>query len=438
VVRSKALLLLSLAPTLAVLTVLAGPAAGALSVKGRVTLSLVVAAVWALCYLGLRDALARPMQSISNVLASLREGDYSVRAAVANADDDTGVALMEANALADELRAYRLDDRETAGFLASLVDELEAAIFVTDRRGRVSHASRGGQLLVGREAVGADLEQLGLAACLEGPSPRNVTVTTAGVTGRYELRRTPFRRQGREHQLVVLTDVQRAVREEERVALRRMVRVLGHEINNSLSPLQSVATTLQRKLDRGDFSPETVAEMRKGLDIIHSRSKAMARFMEGYAALAKVPPPRLEPVGFDELLERVAAGETRRRVAVESPRPLRLRGDAGQLVQLVTNLVGNAVEAMDEAGAPTDAAVGVRARVAGRQVVLDIVDRGIGLPDSDNLFAPFFTTKPSGTGIGLLLSRQIAEAHGGGLSLLPNDASPGTTARVVLPVDGAD
>ncbi len=271
---------------------------------------------------------------------------------------------------------------------------------------------------------------LGLDRCLDGQTPRIENIAFPGGTGRWELRRTTFRQEGRPHQLVVLADVSRPLRDEERQAFQRLIRVIGHEINNSLAPIKSIAGSLESLLARDPIPDDWDEDMRRGLAVIAARSDSLSRFTTAYARLAKLPAPRFDSVDVPALVRRIVNVETRLGVRVESSPDITLRADPDQLEQLLINLVHNAVDAALE----TTGGVSVGWRAAGRQLELWIDDQGAGLPSASNLFVPFFTTKPGGSGIGLVLCRQIAEAHGGTLTLENRTAPTGCRAFLRLPL----
>jgi PAS domain S-box-containing protein len=404
------------------------------SAKVRWTLSVLVVAVHLGAAMAVRERVARPLRTVANLLAALREGDYSVRGRGARADDPLGEVLLEANALGDTLREQRLGALEAGALLTQVMDKIDVAVLAFDAEGTLRLVNRAGERMLGlprAHLMNKGARALGLSDLLEGAVPRRLTRTFAVEGGPYELRRSTFRQGGLPHQLVVLADLRLALREEEREAWRRMVRVLSHEINNSLTPIQSIAGALRDTLVQGPRPPDWEEDARSGLSIIERRSEALARFLSAYAKLARLPPPKLAPLEVEPWVRRVVALETRLTVEVRPGPALTLSGDADQLEQLLINLVRNAVDAAKE----RQGRVWVSWTMPGPDdVELWVEDEGPGLADTANLFVPFFTTTPQGSGIGLVFSRQIAEAHGGTLRLENRTEGPGCRARLRLPV----
>lgn len=393
-----------------------------------VTLFIVVAGLIGLG--SLYERVVRPLQTLSNVLAALREGDYSLRARGAGAEDSLGLVYLEANALADTLRGQRLGALEATGLLRTVMAEIDAAVFAFEEDGTLRLVNRGGERLLSQppeRLLGRSAEALGLAECLTGETPR-VLERGGGETRRWELRRSAFRQDGRTHQLVLLTDVSRTLQTEERQAWQRLIRVLSHEINNSLAPIRSLAGSLQNILTRG--SPDAADDLRQGLDIIEHRADALGRFMAAYARLARLPRPTRRPMPVEPWIRRVAALEQRLGVAIVPGTDTTIVADADQLDQLLINLVRNAADAAIEVG-HRQVSVTWHSAESGLEVLVE--DDGPGIGETPNLFVPFYTTKPGGSGIGLALSRQIAEAHGGSLRLENREAG-GCRAVLWMPL----
>jgi two-component system, NtrC family, nitrogen regulation sensor histidine kinase NtrY len=416
----------------------------------RWTLGVIILGFWLGYSFALRGRVTRQLQTLANLLSALREGDYSIRARGASVEDALGEVTTEVNALGETLREQRLGALEATALARTVMAEIDVAIFAFDAEGHLRLINRAGERLLAQPAerlLGRGAAELGLADCLngssaegksngegpangEGAASRTLQKKFPGGAGRWGVRRGVFRAQGRPHQLLVLSDLTRELREEELGAWRRLVRVLGHELNNSLTPIRSIAGSLESLLARDPRPADWRDDMRRGLSIIGSRSESLGRFMQAYARLARLPQPRLEPVNVGDLVRRAAALETRLAVEIVPGADVTVRADADQLEQLLINLLRNAVDASLQTGGR------VRAGWSSAAGALDlwIEDGGPGLPNTANLFVPFFTTKPGGTGIGLVLSRQIAEAHNGTLTLDNRPGAAGCVAHLRLPL----
>lgn len=387
---------------------------------------------WLLVSIALRDASIHPMNTVANLLAALREGDFSVRGRGARPDDALGLAMYEVNALRDTLREQRLGAIEASALLRCAMEEIDVALFAFDDDEVLVLANRAGEQLLnapGGPLIGRAAGELGLADLLREDVGEGMGMSIPGVEGRWVARRSTFRQRGRPMQLLVLTEVARVLREEERQAWQRIVRVIGHEINNSLAPISSIATSLAEMSRRDERPADWDQDLRRGLDVIAGRSEALTRFMAAYARLARLPAPQRTSVDVAELVRRVAALETRVTVKLTGREGVRALLDTDQIEQALINLVANATDAMRE----SEGEVAVSWEEAANRVTIRVVDDGPGVPESANLFVPFFTTKPSGSGIGLALCRQIAEGHGGSLVLRNRVGTRGAEAVLVLP-----
>jgi PAS domain S-box-containing protein len=422
--------------------VMAGPAiflaliftwTGDYSANTRWTLTvLVLVFIWG-GLAALKHRARFPLQTLGNLVAAIREGDFSTRARAGGSVDAMGELAGEINALATHLRGQRLDSMEAAALLRAVMAEIDLALFAFDPQHRLMLVNRAGEKVLGRAAeqlLGRSAMELGLGECLEGERNRILARAFPGGGDRWSMRRGTFRQGGVQNQLLVLTDLSRALREEERQAWQRLLRVLGHEINNSLAPIKSIAASLEELVAEESKPPDWQDDLRSGLTVISSRTAALTRFMEAYSKLAKLPPPQVQKVALRPLVERLIKLEQRAAIRFQPSPEVVLAADPDQLEQLLINLLRNAVDAALED--KSAGSVEISWAVNNAVVEITVKDNGPGIANVGNLFVPFFTTKPGGSGIGLVLSRQIAEAHGGSLSIENRKDRSGCVARLRL------
>jgi len=413
--------------------------------KTFTTVLLAVGGAWLVFSAAAHNRVVRTLQTVANLLSALREGDFSVRGRGAHRDDPLGDVMTEINTLSQTLNEQRLGAMEATALLRTVMAEIDVAIFAFDEHDVLRLVNPAGQKLLHQPAerlLDRTAVDIGVEELLEGDDVRVLEAARfagAQAKARWSLRRSTFREQGVPHTLVVVSDVSQALREEEIKAWQRLVRVLGHELNNSLAPIKSIAGSLGSFLDKpaaaraGDWEDD----MRSGLGIIAARAEGLTRFMQAYARLTRLPPPSLAAVAVGPLLRRTASLEVRLVAHVDSGPELEAQLDAAQIEQVLINLIANATEAALESQQAGHADAGVRVtwqRLPGA-VEIAIIDDGPGIANPSNLFVPFFTTKQKGSGIGLVLCRQIAENHGGSVTLENRtDGRPGCIARLRLPL----
>src|SRR5216110_3327489 len=405
---------------------------GDYSAKLQWTLTILIVACFAVFISSTREHMVRPLQTMSNLLAALREGDYSIRARGARPGSALGEVLIEINSLGETLRQQRLGAFEATALLRTIMSEIDVAIFTFDPERRLRLVNRAGETLLGRtidKLLGKSAKELGLDRCFDADEDEPLALNFPGWSGRWGIRRSTFRERGLPHELLVLTDLSRTLREEERRAWQRIVRVLGHEMNNSLAPIKSLAGSLENLLRRDPPPPDWQDDARSGLHSIASRADSLSRFLQAYTRLTKLPPPQKQDVDLAELVQRVAELEPRLNVKIVAGPKRKIHVDAAQIEQLLINLVHNAADAALE----TRGNVAIGWREKEDSVEIFVQDEGPGIMNTANLFVPFFTTKPEGSGIGLPLSRQIAEAHGGSLVVMNRRGGKGAEALLRLP-----
>jgi PAS domain S-box-containing protein len=398
----------------------------------RWTLTVVMLATWLGAASIARQMSVRALDVIANLLGALREGDYSIRGLSARTGSSMALVMREVNDLGAMLQRQRTEAVESTALLTHVMEEIGVAVFAFDPSAKLLLVNRAAERMLGKTSpglLGEPASALGFDEYLTGEPRRLVDRSFGRRRGRYEVRRATFYRDGRPHHLVVVADLSQALREEEQAAWQRIVRVLSHEINNSLTPIKSIAHSLKRIIDRApEFQRQS--EVAQGLALIEERSGALGRFLRAYAQLARLPKPQPRVLQVKSLVHRVVELEKRLPVQVLPSADLVVTADSDQVEQLLINVVRNAVDASIE----TNGGVTIGWKQAGDWFEVDIEDGGKGLPDTSNLFVPFFTTKPNGSGIGLALSRQIAEAHGGTMSLENRTPLPGCRATLRLPM----
>ncbi len=394
----------------------------------------------------LHEHIVRPLQTLANVVGSLRDEDYSFRARMAVPEDALGELSLEVNALADLLSRHRTGAIEAAALLQRVVEEVDIPIFAFDPDSQLRLVNSAGEKLLQQSSsqlLGRAASDIGLHASLT--CENETLLSFPARNARWVVRRSSFRQQGIPHTLVVLSDVSRALREEERSAWQRLIRVIGHELNNSLAPIKSIAGSLSMQLSKVHLDDEPRHDFERGLAIIETRAASLNRFLQAYRQLAQMPPPELQPCSISALVTHVAALEPRVRVHVIPGPEVTLLADHGQLEQMLINLLRNAAEAVlgqspsgETPKAPEVADSGqahatVTWKLIDKDVVLTIEDNGPGLMNPSNAFVPFYTTKPEGSGIGLVLSRQIVEAHGGTIEVANRRGRRGCEVKITLP-----
>lgn len=361
------------------------------------TLTLLIGIFWIGFAIAVHNRVVYPLQTLSNLLAALREGDYSIRGRRGRATDALGDVFHEVNLLGQTLREQRLTALEAGALLRAVMTEIEVAVLAFDGEQRLKLANRAGERLLarsGEKITGKTASDLGLADCLDGDDVKTMEMTFPGASGRWGIRTSVFWEQGLPHKLVVLADMTQALRQEELQAWKKLVRVIGHELNNSLTPIKSIASSLRSLIADEPLAEDWKTDANQGLTVIAGRVESLQRFMEAYARLAKLPPPKKRRMPVAPWICRVAGLETRLCVRLTIGPDITVLGDGDQLDQLLINVVRNAVDASLE----TQGGVELGWAVVDSHLEVWVRDDGPGIASKNNLFVPFFTTKPGDQG----------------------------------------
>ena len=392
------------------------------------------------------DQLLRPLQTLANIVAAIREQDYSFRARGARRGDTVGDLALEINGLSSSLQLQRAAAQDALTLLERVLTSMHSPVLAFDADGILRLINPAAQRAftpatsqpTGQPAAALSLDDL-LAIPDQGLYPTANTRAEAGVLTsnptRWAVRRTTFRLNGLPHTLLVLSDVAAVLREEERLAWQRLIRVLSHEINNSLTPIHSIAGSLRAR--RPPFDQEDHTDLTRGLSVIEERAASLHRFLQSYQRLTHLPAPVLRPVSLHELAPRITALETRLPVTILPSPPITLLCDPDQIQQALINLLQNAVDATLSPDAPPNHSPAVTlswTTETPAELHILITDNGPGISNPANLFVPFYTTKPSGSGIGLVLAQQIATAHHGSIAIHSNQRHRGCSVTFALPL----
>jgi nitrogen fixation/metabolism regulation signal transduction histidine kinase len=398
----------------------------------RAVLALTLLAVQLAIWRSLHTSLLAPLRALTNVVEAYRSGDYALRSRSGFSGDVLGHLAQEINALGKTLHEQRLNVMEASALLDKLVGTIDVAIlaFNGEHKVRVINPAASRLLrLTASEALGRSAVDLTVDEMLAEGVRTQVITSLAGQRGRWQVTHGTFREGGLTQHLLIIADVMQALREEERATWRRLIRVISHEVNNSLAPIKSLAGTLRDMLSESVTTGLRREDALFGLQVIERRTDSLKRFLDQYSRLARISEPRRCWVRLTPLVARVVKLVQAHAVVVEIPEDLEIFVDEDQIEQALINLVTNAVEAHG------DGKVAIRLSVcdSAHDCIVMVIDEGAGIANPDNLFVPFFTTKAGGSGIGLLLCRQIAEAHGGTLRLENRTDGRGATATLEMP-----
>ncbi|MEM9081734.1 MAG: ATP-binding protein [Verrucomicrobiota bacterium] len=375
-----------------------------------------------------------PWQGIANMILALREGDFSIRFREHLGDDPISEAFRELNQLSTTLQQSRLNYNEANLLFLEIVQRINAAVFCFDKQRRLVLINNFAQVIIGftsEKVIGRPSADLNLDFLFEAQPNTALSHDFPRRSGRWLISRGEYRQEGHNHTLIIVNDVGRPLREEELVAWRRLIRVLSHEINNSMTPLISLTGSLEKIVSKDPLPEDWREDLTDGLGIVSRRVSNLSRFIKEYSQLAKLPLPIRKKVELHAILQRVANLNPYPGIIFTGGPATVIEADEAQLEQLLINILKNAVEAVIE----TQGNVEILWKIRTTAVEIWIQDEGEGIANPDNLFVPFFTTKATGSGIGLVVSRQIAEAHQGSISLANRPDRSGCRVQITLPLN---
>jgi two-component system nitrogen regulation sensor histidine kinase NtrY len=408
--------------------------AGDFSLKIWLTV-LFVMLVGSLLSLGaLLDSIFRPLQSATNIVSAIREGDYSMKSRPSSLNDPLGELYHEINGLTGHLQRQNQSAVESKILLNGIMESIDIAVFVFDSKNIITQVNRAGAALLNLspEAItGKTAAHFNLNEFIDRKDKQTVRHTFPAKQGRWSVSKNEFREDGKPCCLVMIQDVSQSLREEERTAWKRLIRVMGHELNNSLAPIKSISSTLNTLVKKEDIDEELKEDLEDGLEVIQARADALSRFVGDYSKIAKLPPPNKSVFNLSKTIHRIVELQDFKGCSVEILEcgEIDLYADEAQIEQLLINLTKNAIEANQ----PTQGKAYIQCRQETDKTVIEVIDEGLGLASSDNLFIPFYSTKPGGSGIGLTLGQQISENHEGALELKNRIGAQGCIATVTLP-----
>ena len=401
-----------------------------LGVVGGLLVSLLLLLPLAFWMAGLVMApLSRLLRALEGAVASYRDGDFSFSIAI-DRRDELGKLIRMHNALGQTLREQRQHLVQRELLLDTVVQNTPVALVLTDARGKVAYANIASRHLFneGRSLVGLEFATLladapeALRKAVESGEDALLSVEMDGSEETFHLSQRAFRLQGRPHRLQLFRRMTRELSRQEVATWKRVIRVISHELNNSLAPISSLAHSGAELARRG-----SIERLPGVFATIGERARHLHGFIAGYASFAKLPAPQVAEVAWAPFLESLSQHCQYQLAGTPPERPGRF--DAVQVEQVLINLVKNAHEAGDG-----DNEVTLSILEAGSELRIEVADRGPGMSDTvlAQALLPFYSTKRSGTGLGLALAREITEAHGGRV-LLANREGGGLRVSLRLP-----
>ena len=371
------------------------------------------------------------VKALRDGVASLQDHDFSISIGHAS-NDELGELVTAYNSLGDLLRRERLDLHQRELLLDTVIQTTPLALLLTNSAERIVFSNIAARQLLfhGRKLEGLDLISVlesapaALRDAVAGDADTLFTMQQGGEAEVFHLSQRRFLLNAQRHRLILLKQLTRELAAQEVAVWKKVIRVIAHELNNSLAPISSLAHSGMLLAQEPD-----TARLERVFTTIADRAAHLATFIEGYARFAKLPKPRIASVDWRQFFARLEGTAPLHSGTSLPTRPAMF--DASQMEQVLINLLKNA---MESGSPPEQVTVTVNAVSGGNGWMIEVADRGSGLTDEvlRDALLPFYSTKPSGTGLGLTLCREIVEAHGGRLSLA-NREGGGAAMTIWLP-----
>lgn len=405
-------------------------------VLGSASFMLICLVVYA--SLQVRNSVDYQFRSMQNVLEAVKEGDYSLRIATSNRDGALREVVATVNGLVAALQAEKQRTEEHQLLLNKVTEQIDVAILAWDTCGQISFMNPSA-----RQLLNFHLQNPAAEAPLKLPPViqeiENLPLKKAQVLelelgesgGRYRLYKDQYFIGGDSLALLFITNIDTLLKKEEKRAWQNLIRVISHEINNSLAPIASMSESLRKQVRNREQDAQLAQELDEGLGIVQGRSEALSEFLARYREIVGLREPAYGVVALPGCVEGLARLFPQATIVLKGE-ALQFTADVAQFQQLMINLVKNAVEAQ-ESSEPSGQ-ITMSWQQEGRFACISVADEGQGVQNPENLFVPLYSTKKQGQGIGLVLCKEIVEAHGGSISLANRRDRQGCVVLVKLPL----
>ncbi|MGX5173583.1 sensor histidine kinase [Aliikangiella sp. IMCC44653] len=376
------------------------------------------------------------LQTLSNLVEAMIDGDYTLRGRK-QSNPAFQDLLNRINLLADNLHKHKLKAEESQLLLEKIIQQMDVLVFATDNNNHIVMINDAARKTLGFNSSldnGYKLSDIGMEDLVGYKNSGVVKLNKNSISGEFVLFKDQFYSDNQKHQLFLLTRIEKLLKEKEREAWQNLLRVLSHELNNSLTPIATFSTTMLRKINK-EQQVTDIEKFKDGLSIIKERAESLNQFITSYSQLSHLPQANKQDFNWAKKLKQLSklfpdCCVINNFKFKQDPKHV-IQADPHQMEQVFINLLKNAREAM--AGLELKK-IEINAEVANENLIITIKDCGSGIANPKNLFVPFYTTKKSGSGIGLTLCQQILSSHDATLHLTNRENSAGAQATIVFPV----